>query len=243
MRLQWRLGALFRHHRRVIFGAMLSLTILAVLASFTADLDHLYQNVLMLRDRGAPVFYFSFVSLMVIGSLTSLIPASILGIFAGAVFGVADGFAISAGSFLIAALIAFSFARFFFREMSRRITARVMDLEKLEVNLILHSWRYALLLRLTPIAPFGVTSYILGLTPISLCQYLLTTLGAFPFLLVCVYLGRAGDIVIGQHGEFDRQALWKLALLFTFGAMLVAITMWFASRLRRRTEPAAVRSR
>src|SRR6185312_10260888 len=111
------LSALFRHHRRALLGATLSLTILAIIASFNVELDYAYRSVLMLHDIGAPVFYFSFVSLMVIASLTSLLPASVLGIFSGAVFGVAEGFAISAISFLIAALIAFSFARFFFREL------------------------------------------------------------------------------------------------------------------------------
>jgi uncharacterized membrane protein YdjX (TVP38/TMEM64 family) len=231
-------GAWFRSHRRPVVGAILSLAILAILVSFTAELDNAYRSVLTLHDRGAPVFYFWFVTLMIIGCLTSLIPASVLGIFAGATFGVAEGFAISAGSFLAAALIAFSFGRFFFRDASRWIAGQVINLDKLEANLAVHSWRYALLLRLTPIAPFGITSYALGLTPIKLDEYLLTTLGAFPFLLVCVYAGRAGGIVIGQHGEFDRDALWKLALLFTIGAVLVAITMWCANRLRRRVEPA-----
>jgi len=135
---------------------------------------------------------------------------------------------------MLAALIAFGFARYFFRSISRGVVAKFIDPEALEANLVRSGWRYALLLRLTPVAPFGITSYGLGLTPISWCHYILTTFGTFPFLLACVCAGKASGMIIGSHGEFDRALLWRLTALFTIGAMLVALAIRHLPRLLRR---------
>ena len=178
-------------------------------------------------------FYCLFVSLLVVASLTSILPASILGVFSGAFFGIAEGFLVSAASLMLAALIAFGFARYFFRSISRGAVAKFIDLEALEANLARSGWKYVLLLRLTPIAPFGITSYGLGLTSISWGHYLLTTFGTFPFLLACVYVGKVSGMIIGSHGEFDRALLWRLTVLFTIGAILVALALHLPRLLRR----------
>jgi uncharacterized membrane protein YdjX (TVP38/TMEM64 family) len=101
-------------------------------------------------------------------------------------------------------------------------------------------WKYALLLRLTSIAPFGITSYELGLTPISWCHYILTTFGTFPFLLACVYVGKASGMIVGSHGEFDRALLWRFIALFTIG-VLVALAIRLLPRLLRRAGMADAR--
>jgi uncharacterized membrane protein YdjX (TVP38/TMEM64 family) len=183
------------------------------------------------KERDTLGFYCLFVSLLILACLTSILPASILGIFGGAFFGVAEGFLVSAASMMLAALIAFGFARYFFLSISRGVVAKIIDLEALDANLARSGWKYALFLRLTPIAPFGITSYVLGLTPISWCHYILTTMGAFPFLLACVYLGKASGMIVQSHGEFDRDLLWQLIVLFTIGAVLAALAVGLLPRL------------
>ena len=131
------------------------------------------------------------------------------------------------GSLLAAAIIAFVFARYFFRSASRRIAAKVLDLDRLEARLAKHGWRYALMIRASPIAPFGITSYGLGLMPITLREYLLTTLAALPFLFVCVYFGSVGDFLIGAAGEIDRGAIGRLAVAFSAATVLLGIVILF----------------
>lgn len=219
------------------------MAVVSLLAFFSAGIEAAYYSLFHFQERDTLAFYSLFVGLLVVGCLTSILPASILGVFGGAFFGIADGFLISAASFMFAAMIAFGFARYFFRSISRRVVAKFIDLEKLEENLASSGWKYALLLRLTPIAPFGITSYGLGLTPISWYHYILATFGTFPFLLACVYVGKASGMIVGSHGEFDRTLLWRLIALFTIGAVLVALAMRLLPRLLRRAGEAEGRER
>jgi uncharacterized membrane protein YdjX (TVP38/TMEM64 family) len=220
--------------QRTLTGAIAVLAIGVLLAIFYSKIEAAYYSLFAFREHDSFVFYALFVALLVAGCLTSILPASILGVFAGAFFGIGEGFLISAGSFMFAALLAFGFARYFFRAFSRRLVGRFIDLERLERNLARSGWKYALLLRLSPIAPFGITSYGLGLTPISWRHYILTTFGTFPFLLACVYVGKASGMIVGSHGEFDRALLWQLVILFTVGSGLIAVALWFLPRLAKR---------
>ena len=220
--------------QRTLAGAVAVLAVAALLSIFYSKIENAYCSLFAFREHDGFAFYALFVALLVAGCLTSILPASILGVFAGAFFGIAGGFLISAGSFLIAALLAFGFARYFFRTVSRRLVGRFIDLGRLERDLARSGWKYALLLRLSPIAPFGITSYGLGLTPISLRHYVVTTFGTFPFLLACVYVGKASGMIVGSHGEFDRTLLWQLVILFTAGSAVIAVALWLLPRIARR---------
>ena len=101
------------------------------------------------------------------------------------------------------------------------------DIERMEDRLSKHGWRYALLIRSAPIAPFGITSYALSLTPLKLSEYLLTTLATFPFLLTCVYLGSSGAVIVNQGGQIDGASMKSLAFLFTG----VTLAFWLVTRL------------
>jgi uncharacterized membrane protein YdjX (TVP38/TMEM64 family) len=187
LKLRHHPGGLFVKNRRALSGSALLLTAGVLLAAFSAELHTAFQNLFLFAEKDTFAFHVLFIGLLIVGCLTSILPASILGVFAGAFFGIVEGFLISAGSFLVAAVAAFSFSRYFFRASSRRLAGKVINLETLEENLQKFGWKYALLLRLTPIAPFGVMSYGLGLTPIKMRHYVLTTFGTFPFLFACVF--------------------------------------------------------
>ena len=221
-------------HRRPIVGVCILITAAVLLVMFSGELQRFYRDLFQLRERNAPVFYLMFAALLVLVFLTSIFPASLFGVLGGMLFGTIAGFAICAGSLLAAALIAFVFARYFFRSASRRIAARFLDLDRLEVRLPKQGWRYVLMIRAAPIAPFAITSYALGLMPITFGEYLLTTLAAFPFLFVCVYFGSIGRFLIGASGEIDRAALSQLVLAFSVATVLLGIVSYLLPKLMRR---------
>jgi uncharacterized membrane protein YdjX (TVP38/TMEM64 family) len=231
-----------QERRRALLGIAILLIVGTALALYSFKLESLYEGLFKLRASNDPLIYLSFAFLLVLAFLTSIFPASIFGVLAGALFGFTKGFAISAVSLLTAALIAFVFARYFFRTVIRRIAARVFDLDRLETRLSKYGWRYALLIRSAPIAPFGITSYGLSLTPLKLSAYMLTTLATIPFLLTCVYLGSAGEILVRQGSEIDRSALFRLAVLFSAITIALAIITKLLSKLARRFLPNDVAS-
>jgi uncharacterized membrane protein YdjX (TVP38/TMEM64 family) len=221
-------------HRRAVAGMCILIAVGVLLALFSPEVEEFYRSLFRPQERNAPFFYLIFWALLVLAFLTSIFPASLFGVLGGMLFGVVKGFAICGSSLLAAALISFFFARYFFRTASRRIAGRVLDLDRLEARLAKHGWRYALMIRASPIAPFGITSYGLGLMPITLREYLLTTLAAFPFLFVCVYFGSVGGFLIGAGGEIDRNAIGRLALAFSAATVLLGIVTYILPKFIRR---------
>ncbi|MCA9446197.1 MAG: TVP38/TMEM64 family protein [Candidatus Omnitrophica bacterium] len=77
-------------------------------------------------------------------------------------------------------------------------------------------WRMVLLLRLSPIFPFNVLNYALGLTSITPFQYALASwVGMLPGTILYVYLGSIGE-------SFALEGEWNKGQLALFGAGLVA---------------------
>ena len=220
-------------HRRAVAGMCILIVAAVLLVSFFGELEGSYRDLFRLQERNAVLVYLMFAALLVLAFLTSIFPASLFGVLGGMLFGVVKGFALSAAALLAAALIAFVFARYFFGAASRRIAAELVDLDRLEARLARHGWRYALMIRASPIAPFGITSYALGLMPITLRDYLLTTLAALPFLFVCVYFGSVGGFLI-KAGEIDRSAIGQVAVGFSAATVLLGIVSYLLPKLIRR---------
>ena len=114
---------------------------------------------------------------------------------AGALFGVGGGFALSTAGLLLGALAAFGLSRSTFRACIERAMSGRSQWRNLDAALGRDGWRLVCLLRASPLTPFVATSYLLGLSAVSLRDYMLGTLAALPALLGYVSLGafaRAG---------------------------------------------------
>ncbi len=222
-----------RYGRACLGFGVLALAAVAMVA-YSVELQQIYQHFLLWQGHNGVAFVAAFAALFILAALTSAFPASILGVAAGAAFGIAAGFALSAGALLVAALIAFLLARYFFRGVTRSIASRFFDIAQLEARLHRYGWRYGLVIRSAPLAPFGITSYGLGLTPIPLGQYLITTAGAFPFLFACVYLGSVTHFVGAGPMGGDQHLLWKISLMLTAAAAALGLAVKVLPRLVRR---------
>ena len=118
-----------------------------------------------------------------------MLPASVLGVAAGAVYGAPLGFAISGGATLAGAWVAFRLARSLFRPRIERMLASRPRLRNLDQRLGQENWRLVCLLRVSPVMPFAITSYTLGLSSVSPRAYMAGSLAAMPALLGYVVLG------------------------------------------------------
>jgi uncharacterized membrane protein YdjX (TVP38/TMEM64 family) len=180
------------------------------------------EAALALARRFEGASWVSLAGLQVIAATAGIVPASLVGIAAGALFGVADGFAISAAGLLFGALAAFGLSRSAFRGRVERAMRGKNQLRNLDAALGRDGWRLVFLLRASPLTPFVATSYLLGLSAISLRDYMLGTLAALPALLGYVSLGafaRAGlSVSTGAALPFQ----WAL-LAMGFAATALAV--------------------
>jgi uncharacterized membrane protein YdjX (TVP38/TMEM64 family) len=153
------------------------------------------EAALALARRFETASWLTLAGLQVVAAMAGIVPASLVGMAAGALFGVADGFAISTAGLLLGALAAFGLSRSTLRALVERAMTDTSRVRNLDAALARDGWRLVCLLRASPLMPFVATSYLLGLSAISLRDYMLGTLAALPALLGYVSLGafaRAG---------------------------------------------------
>jgi len=121
--------------------------------------------------------------------VVGVLPASALAIAAGAMLGVGAGIALSSATLLVGATVTFFLSRSLFRPLIQRWVGGRARAAAFDEALGRQGWRIVCLMRLSPIAPFVATSYLLGLSKVSFRDYLLGTLASLPALLGYVVIG------------------------------------------------------
>lgn len=183
------------------------------------------QLQLWLKQAGiwAPVIY------IVIYTIATILvmPSTALNLTGGAIFGPWLGTLWTSIGAIVAAVVAFIFARTSGREfVARRLAGKwqAMDAEMQQGGLF-----YMFAIRLLPIIPYGLVNFAAGLTSIKFRDYLLgTILGTVPGILPFVLLGSSGLQAI-RTGDI-LPLIGALALT----GILVAGATWYR---RRRSNP------
>ncbi len=210
----------------VLVGAFLAVRVLP------SDMAAVPAGWLAAAQAWGQTSWVAFVLLQSLVAVSGVLPASLAGIAAGAVFGLLAGFWLAALSTMAGAVAAFALSRSVFRPWVAAFLARRAALQRLDAAVAQDGWRSVCLLRLSPVMPFAVTSYALGLTSIGWRDYLLGTLASLPALLCYVALGRfAGSGLQALHGGASPVALALLA----FGIAATAVLALRIGALVRRT--------
>lgn len=123
------------------------------------------------------------------------VPGSLLTLAAGATFGVAKGTAFVLAGATTGACLAFLVSRHLARARIERMLAGNQRFAAIDRAIGKSGWKVVVLLRLSPLFPFSLLNYALGLTKVRFLDYALASVGMLPATLVYVYLGSlAGDI-------------------------------------------------
>jgi len=183
-----------------------------------------------LHARG-PLGWALFIGAEFLITLVGIVPGAVLGVAAGAIYGVGAGFIGSAAGILAGALGAFALSRTAFRPLIAGMLGERRRLRVLDRLVSAESWRIVALLRISPVMPFSITSYALGLSGITARNYLLGTLASLPPLLGYVAIGALGRSTLGMrtHGE----ALIHLTLMALGAVATLALTVHLSRLLAR----------
>jgi uncharacterized membrane protein YdjX (TVP38/TMEM64 family) len=119
-----------------------------------------------------------------------LLPGSILTLAAGFVFGLPIGVALVSLSSVLGACCAFLTGRYFARDWVASRIAGLPRFNALDRATGKDGFLIVLLVRLTPLFPFNLTNYGLGLTRVTFRDYLIASwVGMLPGTVLYVYLG------------------------------------------------------
>jgi uncharacterized membrane protein YdjX (TVP38/TMEM64 family) len=170
------------------------------------------------------------------------IPGSILTVAAGAVYGFWGGCALVLVGNGLGSVFSLLITRFFLREWMKKRIEKHPRLQAVEKAVANDDWKLVFLTRLSPIMPFSLINYSLGLTKISPLRFLLATeLGAVPATAVYVYIGTLmGSLArIGPDLKQHRPLEWGLqgvGLLIAIG-VTIYVTRLASRALNERLEP------
>jgi uncharacterized membrane protein YdjX (TVP38/TMEM64 family) len=218
--------------------ATLAATIVAVvvLAPIGEWLVSLINWIDANRAIAWPVYFVSYIVATVL-----MLPGSILTLAAGFIFGLPTGVALVSLSSVTGAVCAFLVGRYLARDWVRdRITAlprfAALDRAAGEDGLVVVA-----LVRLSPLFPFNLTNYGLGLTSVRFRDYLLASwIGMLPGTVLYVYIGSL-TVDVTQLVNGDTSSIgagpWLLGVGFIATVVLtVVITRRATAILRRRLE-------
>ena len=155
------------------------------------------------------------------------LPASVLTIGAGVLFGIIGGTIVVMIGATLAATIAFVLARTVLRKRIEKMTANHPKFRAVDRAIAREGPKIVVLVRLAAVFPFVFVNYAFGLTGIRTLPYVIATfLGILPGAIAFVYLGAAGAAVATQN---------RTKTIFTIVGVVIAFAVSiFVTRIANR---------
>lgn len=168
------------------------------------------------------------------------IPGSLLTMAAGFVYGLIGGTLVVLPSAVVGATLAFLVARFVARDWVRARVARHPRMAAVHAAVGEHGFSMVMLLRLSPLFPFVLLNYALGLTDVKLRDYVLASaVGMIPGTFLFVYLGTlATDAASLAAGTRPDGGLAERALFWGGLVVTLVVTVWISRLARRKLDRA-----
>lgn len=172
----------------------------------------------------------------------AFVPASVVTLGAGVVFGVVKGSLLVFVGAMLGATAAFLIGRYVARDWVSRKIANNAKFQAIDEAIAREGGKIIFLIRLSPAFPFNLLNYALGLTKVSLKDYVWGTTGIIPGTIMYVYLGSlAGNLATLGAGETPSNPTitWTIRLLAL--VTVVAVTV-YVTRIARKALSASVPS-
>jgi len=149
----------------------------------------------------------------------AFVPGLVLTLAAGALFGLLWGTVYTLAGATLGAAAAFLVARYVARARIERKIAGNARFQAIDRAVSREGFKIVALLRLSPVFPFNLLNYSLGLTRVRFRDYLAASIAMLPGTLVYVYYGKAaGSLATAAAGKFEK----GIGYWITLGAGLLA---------------------
>ncbi len=158
----------------------------------------------------------------------AFVPGSLLTLAAGAIFGIAWGTLYVFLAASVGACAAFLVARYLARGAIEHRLEGNPKFAAIDHAVGNQGLKIVTLLRLSPVFPFNLLNYALGLTRVRLADYALACFGMLPGTLLYVYAGAlAGDLAVAVAGADDPSGpgRWVVASLGLAATAAVTISV------------------
>lgn len=204
---------------------LLSLFTAVIVACFTLPVEQILKDFLLWVEKdlgpwGPLMLAVAYIPLTILA-----VPASILTLGGGYLFGLPVGFLADSIGATVGAGAAFLLGRTIGRPF---VVSKLKDYPQFQsVAVAIHrsGFKIVLLLRLVPLLPFNMLNYILSVTPVPIGHYMLASwIGMMPITLALVYVGTTlKDLSDVTHGwsEFSTTRWILLVTGFLVSGILI----------------------
>jgi uncharacterized membrane protein YdjX (TVP38/TMEM64 family) len=164
----------------------------------------------------------------------AFVPGSLLTLAAGAIFGVGKGTALVLLAATLGASAAFLVSRYLARGFVERRLAGNERFAAIDRAIGSQGRKIVFLLRLSPVFPFNLLNYALGLTRVRFADYVVASIGMLPGTLLYVYYGKvAGDVARLAGGAPMRRGPAYYGVL-ALGLVATIVVTTLVTRTARR---------
>lgn len=174
--------------RIVLFFSIALLLALLIVATRSAYVQDVLRSLLMrIEDLGwwGPVAFVAIYNLATV----LFIPGSVLTLGGGAIFGLWWGSVYVFAASTLGAVFAFAIGRYLCRDRVVKYMESHPKFKALDRAVSQQGLKIVFLTRLCPLFPFNLLNYALGITQVSLKDYVLGSFGMIPGTIMYVYSG------------------------------------------------------
>lgn len=178
-------------------------------------------------------------ALLYVVATVAMLPGSVLTIAAGFAYGLLGGVAVVVPAAVVGATASFVLGRSVAGDWVRARTADRPRMAAVNQAIAERGFSIIFLLRLSPLFPFNLLNYSLGLTRARLRDYVIATAtGILPGSLLYVYIGTTiTDLAALDSGRPDTGSAGRIMLWLGLAATL-GVTVWISRLARARLEDA-----
>ena len=189
------------------------------------------EGFLRATNELGPLGWVIFAGAQILVAISGVLPASLICVVAGATYGLFGGFALAALGTLTGAVLAFWLSRSIFRSRIERILSRYPRLQSLDQVVAQDGWRLVCLVRVSPVMPFSAASFALGLSSISLKNYVVGTLASLPAMLGYVFMGSMADATLVAWKTGAGPIRWAILIV---GMLATLFLVFYLGRIALR---------
>ncbi len=167
-------------------------------------------------------------------AVVAFVPASLLTLGAGAIFGIVHGVLYVFVAATVGSCLAFLVSRYLARSAVEKKLEGKPKFSAIDRAVEDEGLKIVFLLRLTPAVPFNLLNYALGLTRVRFSDYAIASVGMLPGTLLYVYSGKLAGDVAAVAGNPAVARGWGYYSLLALGlAATLAVTMVVTRSARR----------
>ena len=189
------------------------------------NLQEFLENALQWINSLGAIGGIVFIGIYIIATLAFL-PAALLTLGAGVIFGVTWGSIYVFIGATLGAIAAFLVGRYLAQGWVKEKISSYKKFAIIDKAVSKEGLKIVLLVRLSPLFPFNLLNYALGITSVSFQDYLIGSVGMIPGTIMYVYFGSlVGDIaLIGSKNQAGNIILhWVIQIMGLIATIAVTV--------------------